>query len=128
MAASVHSYTHFLKRDELYDTEKPFSLRFTPPEGFPRANIKLERHDIDIRDVREKRNLTFGKDGAAVLEFNSKMIYEDYDDENVVQDVYLKEVSNFLKKFLGAQHVQIFEHTVCSTLSARFECSTRGLV
>lgn len=118
MAAVVRSYTHFLKRDELYDTEKPFSLRFTPPEGFPRANIKLERHDIDIRDIRANSSLRFEKDGATVVQFESKMTYEDYDNEDVVKDIYLKEVSNFLKQFLGAQHVQIFEHTVRATLES----------
>ncbi|KAF2230782.1 hypothetical protein EV356DRAFT_472993 [Viridothelium virens] len=109
----IHSHTHFLKSDELYDREKPYSLRFTPPEGFPRANIKLEKRDIHVHDIREKKeNLEFQKDGLAVLDFESKMTYQDYDDEDVVKNVFLKEVSNLLKHFLGAQHVQVFEHTV----------------
>jgi hypothetical protein len=40
------------------------------------------------------------------------MEYEDFDNEDMIKEVYLKEVANCLKRFLGAQHVQIFEHTV----------------
>ncbi|KIX10280.1 uncharacterized protein Z518_01362 [Rhinocladiella mackenziei CBS 650.93] len=109
----VHSNTHFLKRDELYSTEKPYSLRFTPPEGFLRSNIKLEKHEIDIHDIRNhKSTLNFQRDGVAILDFESKMVYEDYDNEEVVKAVLLKEIANGLKVFLGGQHVQIFEHTV----------------
>lgn len=118
MATVVHTTTHFLKRDELYDTEKPYSLRFTPPEGFPRANIKLERHDIDIHDVRkEAKDFVFGRDGVEIIDFESTMAYEDYDNDGTVKEVLLKEVANRLKTFLGAQHVQIFEHTVSETSS-----------
>jgi hypothetical protein len=113
MVDVIHSNTHFLARDALYDHEKPYSLRFTPPEGFPRANIKLEQHDIDIQDIRpQKDSLEFARDGFSIINFVSKMTYDDYDDENTIHDVLLKEIANAMRKFLGAQHVQIFEHTV----------------
>ncbi|KAF2092426.1 hypothetical protein NA57DRAFT_82282 [Rhizodiscina lignyota] len=116
MAQIVYSNTHFLRRDELYHTVKPYSLRFTPPEGFPRANIKLEKHEISIHDVRaQKNNLNFKRDGATILELASKMSYDDFDDDELVKDIFLREVSNQLKLFLGAQHVQIFEHTASFT-------------
>ena len=121
MATVVHTTTHFLKRDKLYDTEKPYSLRFTPPDGFPRANIKLDKHDIDIHDVRKNaKNLIFERDGATVLDFESRMTYEDYDNDGTVRKVLLKEVANHLKTFLAAQHVQIFEHTVRSASCSKF--------
>lgn len=114
MTGVVHTNTHFLKRDELYNTEKPYSLRFTPSAGFPRSNIKLDKHDIDIHDIRgSQRSFNFEKDGIAILDFESKMLYEDYDDDAAVREVLLKEIANALKSFLGAQHVQIFEHIVC---------------
>lgn len=111
MSADVLSSTHFLKRDKLYETEKPYSLRFTPPDGTPRANILLERHDINVKDVRGK-NLSFDHDGAVVVQLESKLNYHDFDEEDQVQNVFLKEVANLLKNLLRAQHVQIFEHTI----------------
>ena len=113
MVDTVHSNTHFLRRGALYDTEKPYSLRFTPPDGFPRANINLEKQDITIHDIRRKKStFNFQRDGFAILNFESKMTYEDYDSEEIVKEVLLKEIANALKALLGAQHVQIFEHTV----------------
>jgi hypothetical protein len=112
MPGRILTTTHFLKKDELYNHEKPYSLRFTPPEGFPRANIKLDRHEVEIEDVRNTRDLNFDTDGIAITKFESKMSYDDYDDDDVVKDVYLREVADHLRKILGAEHVQIFEHTV----------------
>ncbi|RMZ90250.1 hypothetical protein DV736_g2529, partial [Chaetothyriales sp. CBS 134916] len=99
-------------RDPLYETEKPYSLRFEAPEGFPRANIKLDKRDIVVHDVRDTRLPDFEKEGAALVPFESVISYHEFDDEQVIQKVFLKQVSNFLKTFLKAQHVQIFEHTV----------------
>jgi hypothetical protein len=113
MSSTVASQTHFLKRDGLYDVEKPYSLRFTPPEGFPRANIKLERHEISIHDVRSTtKPLVFQEHGFQLLPFHSCMQYADFDDDEIVKRIYLREAANLLRDHLGVQKVQIFEHTV----------------
>lgn len=113
MTEFVEADAHFLQRDPLYDNEKPYSLRFTPPEDFPRANIKLERHTIRIRDIRNRpKPLSFWEHGFQILPFCSEMEYSNFDDDNVVKEIYLREAANKLRGFLGAQKVQIFEHTV----------------
>lgn len=110
---TIQSHTHFLARDPLYDTEKPYSLRFTAPEGFPRANIRLERHGITVRDIRAGTKPTLTKDGCTLLDdFTTQMNYSDYDDEDKIKEIYLRDVANHLKALFSAQHVQIFEHTV----------------
>jgi hypothetical protein len=109
----IKTYTHFLNRDDLYNEEKPYSLRFAPPSGFPRSNIKLERHDVLIKDIRqEKGELSFSKDGFDVVNIPSAMSYDDFGDEKKVKALYLKEVAEALKQYLKADHVQVFEHTV----------------
>lgn len=111
----IRSQIHFLKRQDIYDTEKPYTLRFLPPEGFLRANISLEQHSIEIQDIRNETPLEFERDGVAILNLPSQMSYEDYDDEQKVKEVFLKEVANALKAHLQAQHVQVYEHTVSLT-------------
>lgn len=118
MAETIHTTTHFLKRDPLYDTTKPYSLRFDAPEGFPRANIKLDERAIAVHDVRQTGIPDFEKDGCTIIPFKAETSYKDFDDEEIVQRVFLKQVSNHLKKLLKAQHVQVFEHTVRSTCSS----------
>jgi hypothetical protein len=113
MSRAVTADTHFLKRDPLYDKEKPYSLRFTPPDGFPSANIRLERHSVSIRNIRDCiEPFSFAEHAFQILPFHSRMSYADFDDNEVVKAVFLREAANKLREFLGAQKVQIFEHTV----------------
>ncbi|KAL0263693.1 hypothetical protein SLS55_002674 [Diplodia seriata] len=123
--AGVLSHTHFLQRDDLYIEEKPYSLRYTPPEGSSRANIKLELHEIRVRDVRPvKDKLSFETDGCAIVDLGSRMKYEDWDDDSQVKAVYLREVADLLRRVLGACHVQIFEHTQVRKRHEIFPVST----
>jgi hypothetical protein len=110
---TVLSETHFLKRDELYNVDKPYSLRFTPPTAFPRANIKLGKHTITINDVRARLEpLSFADCGFQIIPFHSLLPYADFEDDEAVKDIYLREAANFIRDFLGATKVQIFEHTI----------------
>lgn len=109
----LNTHTHFLKRLPLYCEEKPYSLRYTPPSGFPRANIEVEQHEILVDDIRPHlASLSLAKDGCEVLPITSRMQYADFDDEETIKAVYLREVADLLCRRLGAQRVQIFEHTV----------------
>ena len=119
---------YFLKPQELYLTEKPYSLRFVPPETFPRSNIALERHkDVSIVDIRSKvHQLSFEKNGFRIMQLQSKMHYDDFDDEEKIVKIYLREVANKLRDELGAKHVHIFEHTVGQSINDRL--SHRGLI
>lgn len=124
---------HFLEPSSLYQTQKPYSLRFDPPPGFPRKNTQLKEHQIRVRDVRPQRKnrtgdgpneesesdevvkgCTWAEHGCEILELKSGVQYEGFGDEEWIKRVYLKEVANVLKDFLRAQKVQIFEHRVCS--------------
>ena len=107
------STTNFLQRDALYEVEKPYSLRFTPPSAFPPSNIKLTNRNIIINDVRSRSEpLEFSRHGFQLLPFQSQLPYAQFDDDDAVKRIYLREVANLIKEFLGAQKVQIFEHTV----------------
>lgn len=109
----LETHTHFLKRLPLYNEEKPYSLRYTPPAGFPRANIEVERQEIQIQDIRSRvASLSLAQDGCEILRIASRMKYEDYDDDEKTKAIYLREVAETLCRHLGAQRVQIFEHTV----------------
>lgn len=106
----------FLARVPLYDEVKPYRLKFVPPSGLPESNIQVEQHDISIHDVRTlDRGLDLQKDGFAFLPFKSAMHYEDFDDDEKIKHVYLKELAQSLKTSLSASRVQIFEHLVRKT-------------
>jgi len=108
--STVHADIHFLAEDELYEEEKPYSLRYEPEGDYARTNINIEKHEgIEIHDLRGLE-FSFEKNGFTVMNLESKMKYEDWDDPEKVVEIYLREVSSSLKKLLGARHVQIFDH------------------
>jgi hypothetical protein len=110
---TVRSETHFLKRDELYNVDKPYSLRFTPPEAFPKANIKLEKHTIAITNIRTRAEpLSFSSCGFQLIPFHSLLPYAEFENDEAVKEVYLREAANLIRDFMRATKVQIFEHTV----------------
>ncbi|KAH8591827.1 hypothetical protein B0O99DRAFT_690373 [Bisporella sp. PMI_857] len=109
---TICTTAHFLEKNQLYETEKPYSLRFPPPDGFPRQNTRLEEYEINVRDVRELEPLSFEVEGCTVLNLQSSMKYKDYDDEEKVKGIYLREVSIQLREYFGASKVQIFEHRI----------------
>jgi hypothetical protein len=109
----VNTYTHFLQRHPLYEEEKPYSLRFTAPEGFARANIKLDKHELHVHDVRSRiGELSLEKDGCYLWKLHSKLTYGDFDNDEMVRKSYLPQVADGLCVMLGASKVQVFEHTV----------------
>lgn len=110
----VQTSMHFLSRNDLYSTVKPYSLRFEPPEGFERSNITLERQEnLVVEDARATiEQFSLEKQGFAIMNLDSQMTYDDFEDDAKIVEVYLKEVANALRDLFGASQVQIFEHTV----------------
>lgn len=111
---ALQTSMYFLARSTLYEHEKPYSLRFEPEAGFPRSNITMVKHeDIMIQDIRgREKDFSYEKNGFAILNLNTSLAYEDFEDKQKVIDVYLKDVADLLRDFLHAERVQIFEHTV----------------
>lgn len=109
---NIRTRAHFLAENDLYKTEKPYSLRFTPPKGFPRQSTKLEEHEIQVQDARSRSPLSFAVEGCTVLNMETSMLYDDYNNEDRVKEVYLRECASQLREFFGASKVQIFEHRI----------------
>ncbi|KUJ17653.1 uncharacterized protein LY89DRAFT_733488 [Mollisia scopiformis] len=112
--APVTAPMNFLVRDSLYDDERPYLLIYEPPAGFPKQNIKLEKHtDLRIEDIRVcKDQPSLDKNGFQITKFSSKMSRADFDNEELVKTVYLKEVVDHVQAIFGAQKVQIFEYVL----------------
>jgi hypothetical protein len=113
MAAIVTSM-NFLARDDLYEEERPYLLVFEPPEGFPKSNIRLEkRPDLIVEDIRGcEDRFSLENDAFQLLKIRSRMSPEDFDNEGLVQKVYLQEVADQIRAVFKAKMVQIFEHVL----------------
>lgn len=110
---SVTATLSFLANDELYETERPYSLKFEAPEGLRRSNIQVEKHKQVIQNARQsEKSITVKDNGFALVKLDSKMAYEDFENEERVKAVYLVEVAEMLQKLVGASRVQVFEYVV----------------
>lgn len=66
-----------------------------------------------IHDIRgREKDFEYERDGFAIMNFETSLPYESFEDEEKVKQVYLKEVADALCEYLGAHKVQVFEHTI----------------
>ncbi|PVH83071.1 hypothetical protein DL98DRAFT_558939 [Cadophora sp. DSE1049] len=110
--SSVQTSLYFLARDELFKTEKPYSLRFPPDGDLPQSNIRREKFEVSINDIRKGESPTLERNGFQVMNMQSAMCYEDFADEKMIKDVYLPELQNALMKELDGRHVHVMDFAV----------------
>ena len=111
--AVVETSLNFLKRDELYEHEKPYQLKYAAAEGIPISNLRLEKQDnIKITSIRDREaQFSFEKNGFAVLRMNEEISYDDLSNPGGIRR-YLDIVSGNLKNLLGADKVQASQYVV----------------
>ena len=111
--AVVESSLHFLTRDNVYEHEKPYQLRYKAAKEIPATNIRLEKQEsIKISSIRgQERQLSFEKNGFTVLKMDQEVPYDDFSTPAGVTR-YLNMVAEQLKKRLGAEQVQVYQYVV----------------
>ncbi|KAK8068767.1 CMCJ-like methyltransferase [Apiospora phragmitis] len=85
---SLVSDIHYLENHKLYETEKPYSLRF-PPNGIPQlpqSNVRRDRHQIQLRSIRENTDLRLDSCGFELLLFPCALSYQDFEDRQKIRD------------------------------------------
>ncbi len=111
----VESTLGFLARNKMYDTVKPYSLRFDPPDDSPRHNLRTEERPVLIHDARPLKP-ALDEHGFALTTFPTKMSYTDYADHRKIEDVYARELQTHLKQLFEARHVRVIDYVVCATV------------
>jgi hypothetical protein len=100
------------------DGSKPFNYAGAwadnPPNGIPR-NFGIDSHDVIIHDVRSHES-QFSLDEnafAAVSNIPSEMQYQDWENDEKIQEVYYPEVEKLvLENVPGASKIFLFDHTI----------------
>jgi hypothetical protein len=106
---------YFLENNEIYRTEKPYHLQY-PISGVERSNLRTQKNEhIPIRDLRGREDeISFENNGIAILEMETSMTYEEFNDKEKLKNVYCEEVGNALLQYTGAKEVQIYDFDVRS--------------
>lgn len=103
-----------LDRLELFKTEKPYEIVFKAPGNFPRTNMSTSRHHgIPVHDIRGRQdNFSITRNGFYIMNLESEMTADDFDDEAAIKSIYLPQVAETLKQSLGASRVQVHDYMV----------------
>jgi hypothetical protein len=109
----IKTTVYFLKSNKLYETEKPYALRYASDGFFPQSNMEMERHEsIVIKDLRQcKESFSFEQNGFAILKLSTRLAYQDYYD-NIKVRSYFRDLEALLKSYLNASRVEVFRHGV----------------
>lgn len=104
----------FLAPSPRWLTEKPFCLAIPLPEGQPTSNIiDCTMPNMQVGDVRGIENsFQLDKNGFEFSSLPELPGNLNFDDHAAFESGYLKDMANFLKKKLKADHVFVFDYTV----------------
>lgn len=111
MSHDVESELGFLARCEIYESVKPYSLRFDPPDSCPRQNIQIETKKVTIHDARGLQP-TIAEHGFTLTSFPTKMKYQDLQEHSKIVGTYATELKNHLGLSFGAPHVRVIDYAV----------------
>jgi len=132
---------YYLERTPLYDVEKPYTMRYEPneEEGIPQTNFVKVKKPLTVRSMRHSFPYSFsdnsspapdsGSSGAENAEdksglfkleecgfqkirLESQLTYEEFWDNEKVQETYVQEVKSALKRELGAKYVFVLDYAV----------------
>ncbi|KUJ15485.1 methyltransferase [Mollisia scopiformis] len=111
---SVKAPIYFLSRNPIYETTKPYTLRYRPSEAsqIPQTNVERELHELVFHDLRLAHGLEYETCGFQVVSLESEMKYEEYDDEEKVERFHGKEVGEAVRVALGARGVDVVDYVI----------------
>jgi len=75
---------HFLDRNEIWDTTKPYSFHYIPKADFPLNNFKRSSQITCVNNLRPYY----------------------FKDEAIIEVVYIRELEKYVKDALGAKEVR----------------------
>lgn len=111
---NIESTMHYLENIPLYETEKPYTMRYLPEEDIPQSNFQKCEKPITAINMRRSDvgPFKFDECGFELIELHSKMSYDDFWDNEKIQKVYIQEVREAIKKAIGAKFVWVLDYAV----------------
>ncbi len=109
----IHATMYFLRRDDIYRKVKSYNLEYAS-EDIPISNLKTHKvENLFIKDLRGiEHEFTFNENGFAVLDLQSSMSYEDFNDPDKIERIYCRELGSCLLRYMQATWVQVFDAQV----------------
>ncbi|KAL8747067.1 MAG: hypothetical protein Q9190_001006 [Brigantiaea leucoxantha] len=109
----VETNMFFLDRDELYNTVKPYVIRYDVQTRVPRDNIKRLIRPVKVKDLRGLRSKpSFNECGFQVLPLMTSVAYDDFENEEKIRTIHVPEILGAVKENFAADDVHALEHVI----------------
>lgn len=106
---------YYLDRDELWETVKPYNFHYFPKSEVPLHNLLRSPHTTRVRNLRPLAPLlALDLQGFELHHLRTRMKYQDFKDESLIENVYVPELENYFGKLLGAKRVRALDFQVCA--------------
>jgi len=114
----IEAEIYFLSSDELYNTIKPYRLRYQPEDvNIPRTNIVLERRKVKIHNMRNLIDqMSYDISGFSIMQMASQMVYEDFADPDKIKNIHLREICESVQAVMKASSVHVLAYEVKSAI------------
>lgn len=106
---------YYLERLELYETEKPYMLAFTPPGTvIPKTNHFYVPYEVPVSDAQPwKHKFSLDVHGFQFNEWATDLSADDFDDDDVVKSKYYPEiVEHMWRQFPESSQIHVLTHLV----------------
>ncbi|KAF2676244.1 putative CmcJ-like methyltransferase [Lentithecium fluviatile CBS 122367] len=107
---------YLLRRDVLWESVKPYELKFDAPGGFPKTNaVPHKCEGMSVEDIRgREEEFSLEKNGFAVIGLDAPVSLNDFQNlpAEELTERYFKPLADTLQAFLRAERVQIFDFQV----------------
>lgn len=122
----VEAGIHYLSRDPIYDTIKPYTMRYQPSDDLPMSNITRKMENTKVYNMRHcLETLRYETCGFQLVTMESQMTYEDFWDFKKIDQIHRPEIERCVKATMKASDVRLLDYGVCFTLVIRYLVYTR---
>ncbi|KAN0099275.1 putative CmcJ-like methyltransferase [Hyaloscypha variabilis] len=108
---ALRTSVNYAQQKPEYDSEKPYVMRYRDP-SFPSTNVDLDIISTTIQDMRNVKSMSLDVDGFELVECKTKMLHDEYYDDEKVTSIYLAELRDFLRTRYKASRVEFIRHNI----------------
>ncbi|KAL4787534.1 hypothetical protein BJX76DRAFT_354023 [Aspergillus varians] len=111
MSNDIQGEIGFLARDPVYETVKPYNLRFAPPDDLPRNNLQREKRRVTIKDARDM-DVSIDVNGFCLVRLSTSMTYSDFNHPSQIEGTYARKLAANLEPIFNTRHVRVMDYLV----------------
>ncbi|KAM0812183.1 putative Methyltransferase [Seiridium cardinale] len=108
---------YFLARAPIYDTCKPYTVRFDPKGKFPYTNIENVKHDVKLLNLRpilenSPEDISWEHHGFQVIKIPERMSYDDFNNDEVVRGSHISHILTVLQTEFRTAQIHVLDYRV----------------